>query len=217
MNSPRDELKLKSSIEQTVVKTAESILELKPPIFAKWRWKQRRQWNFGDEDVRMSREKLKVLQTFYEPSIVVVYFQSTKVQIKPLEWKKINLANVAEEFSPVTNAQDSPHCMEEKYLMVSLCPQYAYQPPQQLNQKNNQEAPRVDYLPKSQMCKWQDLIARRVFTNYPLVEEVSKVEVIAEMGRRLTPRGRKQAERLGVWCRNQLYPGKAGFTIALNI
>ena len=45
-----------------------------------------------------------------------------------------------------------------------------------------------------------------------LVEEVSKVEVIVKWGGVLTSRGRKQAERLGVWCRNQLYPGeKAGF------
>ena len=71
------------------------------------------------EDVK---EKLIVLQTYYEPSIVAV---RRKVQIKPLEWKKINLANVAEEFS--LNKCPGQSLIVWKEVPMVPTPQYAYQ------------------------------------------------------------------------------------------
>ena len=58
-----------------------------------------------------------------------------KVQIKPLEWKKINLANVAEEFSPVTNAQDSPLLYGREVSNGAPLSPVRLPAPQQLNQK----------------------------------------------------------------------------------
>ena len=270
--SPRDELKLKSSIElQTVVKTAESILvELKKGN------------NMGndksngssddninqDDDMEDVEKEIESLTNLLRALNRGGSFSgiNRKVQIKPMEWKKINLSNVDEECSPITNAFNSPllYNKDNNNKNIPLSPVRLPAPAvsnggnygafkrshlQRDNstspnrntdeEKNATQEQQFQSLPSISRLSSLNIVQNANLNIFPkppksgnswemkdddtnnkvtiaLTEEVTKVEVIVKWGGVLTSRGRKQAERLGVWCRNQLYPGENAGLLRLH-
>jgi Ca2+-binding EF-hand superfamily protein len=276
-SSPRDELKLKSSIElQTVVKTAESILlELRKSNAVNGSGSGSNSSddnNNQDEDGEIVEKEIQSLTNLLRALNRGGSFSgiNRKVQIKPLEWKKIKLSNVDEEFSPIPTPDfNSPLLYNRDAKDVALSPvrlpgpavtegRGKYSAFTGLLKRDNSTSPKKQdkhtdtgkrQQPQQRLLSAScSTLARETSLNedgggglisprgthkinslevdgdgngydnfsVTVTEEVTKVEVIVKWGGVLTSRGRKQAERLGEWCRNQLYPGENAGLLRLH-
>jgi inositol hexakisphosphate/diphosphoinositol-pentakisphosphate kinase len=201
-SSPRDELKLKSSSElKSVLKTATKIIEQLKQSTAREQVEE--QDNEDDDEIDIEK-RIQILEHLIRALSRGGSFSgiNRKVQIKPLKWCPMADRPTA---SPATSPTKRSLKAGE---FEALGPSTVLQ----------RDISIVDYsaaAPVSRPSSGMSEVSptrpgeSRGGGGLPS-EEVTQLEVIVKWGGVLTSRGRKQAERLGEWCRHQLYPNDKG-------